>query len=367
MIETTQLQPDKTVVFKSPIQGDSVLVRTGNDGSWLSFFQSVLHSCSKNYSCMSTEEKIKFVENFRNDIISKIDIKSWEEIDKGLTSKLLFIENMNDILFNCCLFLENNSKAKGKATYQVIKNLSGENEKSLEIYKLIVKMIPYKEGFKKKILPNAYTKSKNKNISDICEAIINETTTYIKNKKCLIDIQAIRKFLLTIFKEAEDQAFKTFVSNLQNSKKDVDENIVSLVSNHFKRDIYFLNYKNRMPYMHCQTTKKLKKQKSIILFCFGKGRYEIIGKLLNNNFIQREFDFDDIIIKKMYMFLVNPEKIQTNFKDLVQYLPQKGKKNSDSEEESGKDSGKDSEENSEEDSEEDSEEHSEEDSEEDSD
>ena len=239
-----------------------------------------------------------------------------------------------------------------------IPDLSGENEKSLEIYKLIVKMIPYKEGFKKKILPNAYTKSKNKNISDICEAIINETTTYIKNKKCLIDIQSIRKFLLTIFKEAEDQAFKTFVSNLQNSKKDVDENIVSLVSNHFKRDIYFLNYKNRMPYMHCQTIKKLKKQKSIIIFCFGKGRYEVIGKLLNNNFIQREFDFDDIIIKKMYMFLVNPEKIQTNFKDLVQYLPQKGKKNSDSEEHSEENS----EEHSEEDSEEDSEENSEEDS-----
>ena len=317
MIETTKLEDNKTVVFKSPIQGTDVLVRTGNNKKSLSFFQAVLRSCSKKYSSMSTEDKIKFLENFQKDITSKVDCKTWEKIN-GMTSKLSFKEITNDILLNCYLFLEDNPKAKGKSTHRVIKKLIGDNEKSLDIYKLIVRTIPYKDGFKKKILPDAYSKTEDKKISIICDAIINETMNFIKNKKYLIDTNVIRKFLLAILSEAKDQAFKKFVSNLQNVTNDVNEDIVSLVSNHFNRDIYFLDYNNRMPYIHCQTIENFRKQKSIIIFSFGNGYYEIIGKLLQDNFIQREFEFDDDIIKKMYTFLVNPEKILKQFKDLVQ-------------------------------------------------
>ena len=350
MIKTTKLEPDESVVFKSPIQGDDTLVRTGNSTSSLSFFQSVLHSCSNTYSRLNIEEKINFVEKFKKDIISNIDRKTWKKISD--LAKFSFKKNVNDILFNFYLFLENNPKAKGHSTYQVIKKLGGENENSLEVYKLITKTIPFEEVLKKKILMSAYSKTENKQISDVCDAIIKETINYIKNKNVFIESKIVQFLFLTIFNEAEEQAFKTFISNLQNVP--IDETIVSLVSNHFERDIYFLNYTNRMPFIHYQTIDKIKKQKSIIIFCFSNGSYEIIGKLLKNNRIQREFDFDDPIIQKMYTFLVNPEKISTKFKKLVKYLPQKYKESSNSEEESEEDSEEEFKENSEDESEEDS-------------
>jgi hypothetical protein len=116
MIETTKLEDNKTVVFKSPIQGTDVLVRTGNNKKSLSFFQAVLRSCSKKYGSMSTEDKITFLENFQKDITSKVDCKTWEKIN-GMTSKLSFKEITNDILLNCYLFLEDNPKAKGKSKW----------------------------------------------------------------------------------------------------------------------------------------------------------------------------------------------------------------------------------------------------------
>lgn len=360
MIKTTKLEPDKSVVFKSPIRGNATLVRTGNSTSSLSFFQSVLHSCSEKYVRLSTEEKINFVESFKKDIISSINRKIWEEISD--LAKFSFKKNVNDILFNFYLFLENNPKAKGQSTYRVIKKLVGENEKSLEVYKLIAKTIPFEEVFKKKILASAYSKTENKQISDVCDAIIKETIKFIKNKNVFIETKIIQILFFAIFNEAEEQAFKTFISNLQNVP--IDETIVSLVSNHFKRDIYFLNYTNRMPFIHYQTIDKIKKQKSIIIFCFSNGSYEVIGKLLENNRIQREFDFDDPIIQKMYTFLVNPEQISTKFKKLVKYLPQKYKESSNSEEDSEEEEEEESEEESEEEKSEEEEESEEEESEE---
>jgi hypothetical protein len=107
-----------------------------------------------------------------------------------------------------------------------------------------------------------------------------------------------------------------------------------------------------MPYLSPQSIENLKGRKSIMILCINKDQYEILGKLLPGNSIQREFDHSDQLIRKLHTFLVNPENIFKEFNDLVKYLPkeyQNTESSSDSDEE---DSDEDSEEDSDEDSDE---------------
>ena len=338
MIESAKLKillPNKTVVFKSPIEGDDVLVRSGTSSESSSFFHCILHSYSKEYPSMNAKERIKLVRRLCSSLSSKVDRETWEDMDGGLISKNSFKENVTDIFLNCYRFLNDDPKAKGHSTHRVIKNLIGDNEKSLEAYKLVTELIPLVDGFEKIILPNAYDKSENKKISDVSESIIKEANFYLKQKKDIKSIsqekseyvrEIVRKFITACLKEADEEAFKKFVSFSQNITDNIDVYTISLVSKRFKRDIYFLDSRNRMPYIHSNITENLKKRKSIIVLCLEGGYYEIVGKLLPGNCIQREFDHSDTIIQKLYTFLVNPEKVSDTFKDLVEYLPEKYRK-----------------------------------------
>ena len=53
----------------------------------------------------------------------------------------------------------------------------------------------------------------------------------------------------------------------------------------------------------------------------GGCHYEIVGKLLAGNRIQREFDFKDSLIKIIHTYLYKPEKISDLYPNLIPYLP----------------------------------------------
>ena len=61
--------------------------------------------------------------------------------------------------------------------------------------------------------------------------------------------------------------------------------------------------------------------KSIVILWVSRNHYEILGRLLPNNVIQREFKPDDPFIKKMYTFLVHPEQITNNYPELEPFIP----------------------------------------------
>jgi hypothetical protein len=359
------LAPNKTVVFRTPFEGDDVLVRTGCSPEISSFFQCVLHSCSNS---MKEKQRIKLVRRFQESLASKKDRQSWEKIDDGFLAKTAVKEKITDIILNCYRFFKNDSKARGNATHRVIKNLVGEDEKLFERYKLIPDLIPLIEGFEEKIISNAYDESKGLKISILNEKIIKNTNSYIKKKKEVKSLskhksqricELVSKFVTEVLKEAEEEAFKSFVASSDNSSDDIDSSTISTISNQFNCDIYIISKKNRMPYLSPQSIENLKGRKSIMILCINKDQYEILGKLLPGNSIQREFDHSDPLIRKLHTFLVNPEKIFKEFNDLVKYLP-KEYQNTESSSDSDKDS--DEEDSDEEDSDEDSDKDSEEDS-----
>jgi|688.fasta_scaffold52326_2 hypothetical protein len=333
-----QLPVNKTVVFRSPIEDDDVLVRTGVVCDSSSFFHSIMHAYSKEYASMDEKGRVKLVRRLRSSLSGKIDRESWEEMDGELIAKIPFQENVSDIILNCYRFLTDDQKARGISTHRVIKTLVKDDENILESYKLITKLIPYKT-FENNILQYVYSKSEKQKIADLCDEIIFEVNYYVKTKKNILKENFIflsditNKFIEAVLKEAQDEAFKNYVEGSNNLINSINTYTVNIVSKRFNRDIYFLDGKHRLPYNNSSTTDHIKGRKSIVLIWLGGDKYEVVGRLLPGNSIQRDFDHDDIIIEKLYTFLVEPEKIADKFYNLVQYLPEDYKKKSSSSDE----------------------------------
>ena len=362
-----KLPPNKTVVFRTPIEGEDVIVRTGCSSELSSFFQCVLHSYSNS---MKEKTRMKHLRIFQERLEGKKDRESWEKMDDGFIAKTAFKEKIIDIMLNCYRFFKNDPKARGNATHRVIKNLVGEDEKLFESYKIITEIIPLTKGFEEKIISKAYDKSKGQKIFMLKQAIIKNADSYVKKTKEVVYLsknkskyvrELVNKFVTEVLKEAEEEAFKSFVDSFENLESDTDADTICNISNQFNCDIYMISAKTRMPYLSPQTLDNLKGRKSIMVLCINKDQYEILGKLLPGNSIQREFEKSDPIISKIHTFLVNPEKVSKEFNDLVKYLP-KEYQNTDSNTESNSESSNDSDKDSEEDSDEDSDKNSDEDS-----
>jgi hypothetical protein len=297
-----------------------------------------MHAYSKEYSSMDEKGRLKLVRRLRSSLSGKIDRQSWEEMDGGLIAKIPFQENVSDIILNCYRFLTDDQKARGASTHRVIKTLVKHDENILESYKIITKLIPYKT-FENNILQYSYTKSENQKIQDLCNAIIFEVNYYLKTKKNILQENFIflsditNKFIDCVLQEAQDEAFKNYVEGSNNLIDSINTYTVNIVSKRFNRDIYFLDGKHRLPYNNSSSTEHIKGRKSIILIWLGGDKYEVVGRLLPGNSIQRDFDHDDIIIEKLYTFLVKPEKLSEKFYNLVQYLPEDYKKESSSSDE----------------------------------
>jgi len=316
--QINKIQADTSVVFRTPIECDEVLVRTGCSAESSSFFHCILHSYSKDYCSMKQKDRSKLFRGLRSKLQSTIDRKSWEELEHGITSSNSFKENTIDILLNCYRFFKEDPKAKGSATHRVIKNLVGDSEKILGICKLITELIPFTDVFKEKIITPVFEKNKTQKISIIRDGIIKETCSYIKNNKELKDISPDKskyiydlteKFITYVLKEADEQAFKNFKDDSDKLLSDVNTFSISLLSKLIERDIYILDSTNRMPYLDPQTVENLKRRKSIVVVCIREGEYEVIGKLMDKNNINHEFEHSDPIIEKMHTFLVKQEEI----------------------------------------------------------
>lgn len=330
------MQPvNKSVVFYSPIEGDDVLVRTGTISEGSCIFHAMLHAYSKEYVAMDTHGRMKFVKQLRANMADKIDKNSWEEIGEGLIAKIPFQENINFILLNFYRFMSSDNRAEGKSTRNVIKHLVGNDGDKLQYFRGLTELIPFEEGFEQNILPTAYKKCEENKIDTCKKVILEETLKYYTaledvrklDKERSEYIQSLLRLLITtILDEAENLAFETYVKGLQNVKEEIDTYTIDLISERFDRDIYFLDSKTRMLYRNA-SCNNLKSRKSVIIMWIGGIHYEIVGRLLSGKRIQREFDPDDPLIKKLYSFLCRPESIPENYPDLIPYLPKEYRPN----------------------------------------
>jgi hypothetical protein len=313
------LSENKTNVLYLPIEGKDVLVRTAsikNIHNNTTFYQSLLCAYSKDYNNMTTNKRIEYIEKLRHSIFSKIDKNTWSmsHIENSLNS---FKKNVNELLSDFYKFFNTNKKHRNLDVKNIIKN-----DNDIETYKLIFEMISLEKGFNNNILVSVY----QDNIKQSKKNIIQSSIKYYE--KIFLDFKDVGKtkiafyinkfeiFVKQIIDTAENIVYKDYIEDITN----IDSYILELISNKFDRDIYFINSNTRMPYT--PTTYNLRKRKSIILLN-NDSHYEVIGKLLSGNRINREFEHTDSLIKCIYTYLKYPERISKEYPKLIKYLEYK--------------------------------------------
>jgi hypothetical protein len=323
------LPVNKSVVFYSPIEGEDVLVRTGTIGEGSCLFHALLHAYSKDYATMDRKGRMKFVIRLRASMAGKVDIESWEEMGGGLISKVPYQENVCEILENFYHFVQEGGKVRGRSTRRVIKKLKKDDKKLSEVYNILTELISF-NVLTSKCLPQGYERTQDKNIEDtniaVCEEVINhlrslEEIKQLGDKKASYIEVKIIELLTTVLEESKNSAYRSYIKGLERVSEDVDSYTIEYISNRFNRDVYFLDGTSRLPYNTCPTTNNLKGRKSMIVLWVGGNHYEIVGRLLPGNKIQREFPADDELINRVRTFLTQPEKIKEIYPDLIEHLP----------------------------------------------
>jgi hypothetical protein len=191
-------------------------------------------------------------------------------------------------------------------------------------------MIPLEKGFEKSILPSSYEKCNEEGIAACKKTIVEYAVRYYKNEfkkfggqlthaRVQYYIDKLSKFIYAVVNEAENSAYKEYIESLHDASMEVDSYTVGLISEKFNRDIYFIDARTRMPYKDA-SHDNIRKRKSIIVMWTGGCHYEIVGRLLSGNRIQREFDYKDSIIQRIHTYLFRPEKIPDMYPNFIPYM-----------------------------------------------
>lgn len=261
----TPINVNKTVVFYSPFESEEdVLVRTGVIESDNPLLHAVLHAYSKTYAKADKTKRLKIVKKLMKETTEKNPLDNIKEF------------------------------------YDYIKNLQGENgiakdiikkEADIEIYKIISELIPIKD-IDEIIFRNLKKKP------DIALVYSNEIFSQLG-----IDTKK-KNYCTEKFVDLIEASF-----NNKKEKRDIFEDKIG-------KDIFIFDSTSRIPI----EAKNLKGRKSILVMKFNNGHYEIIGKLLPGNKIQRVFSIDDSIIKKVRMYISDREAFDKHYPEISDTL-----------------------------------------------
>lgn len=317
--ELKSLPYGKSVVFYSPLEGDKNLVRTGTIGDGSCGIHSIFQACSKDYIEGNTQQKIMIVNEFRKNLGNYITVDMWKNLNDGIISKVSFQEKTHIIIENFFKFIKI-KKQNNTVSHPFFDAII---EDKLELYNIVCELLPFDTAFEQSILPKAYEKNDTDYINNITYEIaktLDKHPLLEEQPKKKVDV--IIKNSVTLFKklleQSENEAYQSYINEIS-SNQHLDGVTLSIIGDKLERDIYFIDAKTRMPYNNMNTFKN---RKSIVILWIDDQHYEVVGYLgAGGNRIYREFDSNDIFIKKIKTFLTNPEKVLEKYPELEPYLP----------------------------------------------
>lgn len=325
------LPVNKTVVFNSPVEGqEDVLVRTGTISEGSCFFHSILHGTSREYVSLKKKDRLKLVLKLKASMIGKVNIDTWEDVDGGdIIAKSSFKELLHLTVQNFSKYLDNNKlDISGRATRKAIKLLVT-NDEEYEVYKILFTIIPIEKIIS--IIDSTFEEYPQLKIKDISTKIVENILIVFKNNPEIQNVNSSKKdylsnlfeiLLKVICKETHKEAFKMYKNGLENTKDTLNSYSVNFIKSRLNINLYFIDGKSRLP-IHMEYSKNNgENKKTLILICINNKHYEIVGRLLPGNRIQREFDSDDPLIEKINTYLFSPEKININYPELEEFLPE---------------------------------------------
>ena len=293
------LEPNKTVVFYSPIEGEDVLVRTGAVKDKCNFFHALLHSYSSDYVSMSTSERIKFVKQLRASMAGLIDINNWK--NNYMLSQKIYLLNLEHLYQELYFWLENPALSPSDDISEIVGLIS----KKLDLYILISKLLPMDTVINKiiaEISENASYSSANTLSKIILKNIVYEFSEHPKIKKAdptksKYLINKLQNLAQKISNRAETMGFNSYISELENDNETLNEFSYDFAQNRFNRNIVVIGT-DRLP-IKLYSNHDSEKRKTILILKLTENHYEIIGRLLPDNYVQREFDFNDSLVENV--------------------------------------------------------------------
>lgn len=314
-VEKPKILPvNKTVVFWSPLEGDNVLVRTGVIPDADSFIHSVLHSYSTEYVDSSNDDRQIITHKLKKNIIKNISKEVWCGMPQNVRK---YRDNLLSLYENFYKFMDN-KPYRGKTCQSFIRQLiKKEKDPKYETYKFVCSILTY---YKLEEMVKDIT-----TISGGPTFLKNSCKEYIYGKKEFkkANVEKVKVIIDLIYtfidKSCESVYNQTYIDYINNFGNDVDQNVLKLLSDKFKRDIYIIDSNNRLP-SGINNPSELKGRKSMILLSINN-HYEIIGKLLPDNEVIREFAPDDDLVEKLYFYCTSPEDVCIEYPELKEYLP----------------------------------------------
>lgn len=325
MVKHDELSPtitNKSITFNCPLSenNDIIFVRTGSIKK-SSFLHSILYGYSSEYATMDSDKQMKTLHKFKASLIGKISKDDWRTTEQSdIICKIPFQENTSQILQDIYNFISTKKTSK-----QTITELADKLNilKEIQLYTVITEMLPLSKI--QEIINNVSCT----NLSDIFQEVFTSVKKFINGipeikKLSQTKIDSIQtktnNFINKVMEVAEDETFKKFLIG-ESVIDDIDEHMITLISERINRNIYFLNSKTKLPYQILDSTKIKPDRKNMILISFPDNYYEIVGQLSHGNRIQRNFQPNDILVDKLYNFIYNPEEIHSKYPDLLRYLP----------------------------------------------
>lgn len=308
------IEPNKTVVFTTPI-GDqkSVLVRTGSIYDENSILHAILTSYSKDYFYMDVKNRTKLLNKIKNNIFNKkqfyktnIYFEDYREL------LILTFQGLNNYI------IDNTYIDCNKKIQKIIKNINKN-----ELYDIIFELIAFdnlKNILSIKLEDELVNTDKNLFIN-YNKYFLDEIRVYFDSLEILKELNEarsvhIKKTLLNlvneILNEVENIVYNSYFKNIL---KDPSIDTLKVLSKTLKIDFYFFDSETRLPYL---IDKNFNNNTGIFILKL-KDTYENIGLLSNNNKVKRIFNKDDLLFKKVKLFLLEPTKFKLKYPDLKKY------------------------------------------------
>lgn len=282
MDDNSNLATNKTVVFYSPLEKDDVTVRTGTLDN-ISFLHALLHAYSREYSHLENVERQTLVDRVYNDLL------------------VVYEKHI----------LSSNQKQLNKYTCEHLLELL--SDKTNEVYEIFSELIPSDK------LQTVFDTEE-----DVIQKLVDELETQLKT---LLDEEERIKFCMEKWSELLKQSHIVAEGKLKPESLPLNKKIINMMGDYLDRDIYCLHYQTRLPLG--ERSSDYKKRKTIVVLQVenvnGKKKYtkyEVVGKLLPENRVQREFHHRDGFVKRIRVFLYEPVRFVEDYPDLADYLPE---------------------------------------------
>jgi hypothetical protein len=274
-IKTLEPIKDKSQIVVLAIEDKTDrFVRTAVLHTRFTLFNAILQLCDKNYLSLAEKDKIDSADQLKRKILSKLNQENVEQ-STSVVNKLNLETKIKDAITEKYTNPESTTLTlvfellKKEELLNIVEEVFDDNEKTISVCRT-----------------NFLQKAKTRFLT-LSEKLLKHGVEKEKIDRCVVKLT---ETLEKIIDKASDNVSTKVVSNTFS----VNEELLKILSKRMNFNIYIFSGDTRLPKIFYNSHKC---EKSVMLLELGS-HYEILGMLMKDNIIKREFSESEPILKK---------------------------------------------------------------------